>query len=590
MATEFMISLTQQQRDAVRFPGNLLLTACPGSGKTRTLIAKLVAEIETVRDSPRAICCITYTNSAVQEVDQRASSQLQQGDGRYFAISTIHAFCSHEILRPFSWLLPGWRGARRVLIRDNPDFELIVDQAAAEINYFNLTAGDYDAFESLSRDASGRIVGTATRNDAVMRAAPHFWTRCAELDYIDFGTIVYDSYRLLRDHPWIARSLCAKYAWFLVDEFQDTTELQIEILKLLHSTSRSRFFAVGDLAQSIYGFTGARPELVAPFGNHIGARSDFSLSGNFRSGPAIILHAERLFPRVPPMTPEGEERSCELEPILVRGKTAFQAITEDYLPALEDVGIPLGGATILAKDWGSLIALTRGLRAFGTPVVGPGARPYRRSRVFAQLAEQLCGAVVEPHPETARQLELALYHAVQNVTNMASLDVFSYEGRVVIVRLLREARRLAAEPGALKWLDAMSLATGEVLRQADFVDREQAALFYASVQEMKADMDRQKVDTRNLTIEDLGLFASPTRALRLSTIHYAKGREYGGVALIGLREGTFPHFRSEDVEAEKRLFYVGVTRARRLLMYVAEADRWSNPPSRFLGSAGVGLV
>jgi len=584
------MGLTDEQREAVCFPGNLLLTACPGSGKTRTLIAKLVAEIEPIRDSPRGICCITYTNSAVQEIEQRATAQLQPGDERHFSVSTIHAFCLSEIVRPFAWLRPGFRGAMRVLTRDNPDFEVIADHASARINFFNLSAADYEAFESLSVDANGVIVGLAARNDAVSRAAPHFWARCVESGYVDFGTIIYDGYRLLRDYPRIAMSLCAKYAWFLVDEFQDTTELQIEILKLLYATERSRFFAVGDLAQSIYSFTGARPELVAPFGAHVSARSDLSLSGNFRSSEKIVAHAERLHPRTPPMTAEGPERAYPVEPVLIRGITAFQAITERFLPELETLRIPLGDATILAKDWASLIALTRGLRTFGTPVVGPGARPYRRSRVFASLAEQLCGAVVDPNPETNRQLERALFHAVLDTTGQPRLDVFTHAGRVVLIRLLREARRLAENPGALRWLDAMSQATGEILRQAEYVDREQAGLFYASVQEMKTDMRRQNVDTANLTIDDLGLFASPTRALRLSTIHYAKGREYDAVALIGLRKGSFPHYKSDDVEAEKRLFYVGVTRARKLLVYVAESDRWGNPPSPFLGPAGVRIL
>jgi DNA helicase-2/ATP-dependent DNA helicase PcrA len=187
-------------------------------------------------------------------------------------------------------------------------------------------------------------------------------------------------------------------------------------------------------------------------------------------------------------------------------------------------------------------------------------------------------------------LERALFHAVQDVTGLARLDVFTHEGRVILIRLLREAHRLAENPGALIWLDAMSQATGQILRQAEYIDREQSGLFYASVQEMKADMQKQGVDTANLTIEDLGLFASPTRALRLSTIHYAKGREYGAVALIGLRKGTFPHFRADDIEAEKRLFYVGITRAEKLLMYVAERDAWGNPPSPFLGPAGVGVL
>jgi DNA helicase II / ATP-dependent DNA helicase PcrA len=585
-----MIGLTDEQRDAVGCPSNLLLTACPGSGKTRTLIAKLVAEIERVRGSPRLIACITYTNSAVQEIEQRATDQLQPGDNLHYTVSTIHSFCLSEVLRPYCWPLPGFTRTATVLTRDSPDFELIANYAAAQVNYFNLTQGDYEAFESLTLNSDGEIVGFAARNAAVSRAAQHFWRRCAELNYIDFGTIVYNTYLLLRAHPRLAMSLCAKYAWFLVDEFQDTTALQIEILKILFGTGRSLFFAVGDLAQSIYAFTGARPELVEPFGIHIGARMDLPLSGNFRSSSRIVVHAERLFPRRPPMTAVGPDEACEIEPTLIRNVTIFQAITEHYLPTLENYGITLGDATILAKDWASLINLSRQLRDFGTPVVGPGARPYRRSRLFAALAEQLCGAVIDPQPETTRQLERALFHAVRDATGVARTDVFSFEGRVALIRLLKEAKRLSENPGALLWLDLMSRATGEILMRSEYVDRTQAGLFYTSVQEMKADMRRQQVDAANLTIDDLGLFASPTRALRLSTIHYAKGREYKAVALIGLRRGAFPHYRSDDVEAEKRLFYVGVTRARRFLMYIADLDKWANPPSPFLGKEGVGMI
>jgi DNA helicase-2/ATP-dependent DNA helicase PcrA len=103
-------------------------------------------------------------------------------------------------------------------------------------------------------------------------------------------------------------------------------------------------------------------------------------------------------------------------------------------------------------------------------------------------------------------------------------------------------------------------------------------------------MAGQGIDLANLTIDDLGLFASPDRALRLTTIHNAKGREFDAVALINLREGRFPHYRATDMDAERRLFYVAVTRAERVLVYIAEPDRWGNPPSRFLGQGGVGMV
>lgn len=586
-----MSLLTGEQRGAVDWAGNLLLTACPGSGKTRTLIAKLVSEIEGVRGTPKSICCITYTNTAVQEIEQRASEQLQAGDERHIHVSTIHSFCLHSVLRPFAWLRPELGGARTVLTRDNPDFEPICEYAAARVNLLNLQQSDLEAFESLSVDAAGGIIGLASRNEAVCRAAPHFWSRCAQLGYIDFGQIVHGAYLLLRDYSHIARSLCARHPWFLIDEFQDTTELQVEILKLLHATGRSRFFVVGDLLQSIYGFTGARPELVAPFGAHIGARADLSLSLNFRSSQRIVNHGERLLPRVPPMTAAGPARECSLEPVLVTGRTAFEAVTEHFLPTLEINRIPLGESAILAKDWYSLIALARLLRGFGTPIVGPGARPYKRSRLFAQLAEQLCGAIIEPSPDTTRQLERALFHTVQDASGETRLDLFGFGGRRVLVRLQREAIRLAgAGHGALGWLDAMSQATGDVLLQAGYVDRLQSGLFYASVQEMKADMVRQKVDIANLAIEHLGLFASPTRALRLSTIHAAKGREYAAVCIIGMRKGSFPYYNTTDIAAEKRQFYVAITRAERFLMYVAERDSWGNPPSPFLGHDGINIL
>lgn len=585
--------LTEQQRRAVEHPDNLLLTACPGSGKTRTLIAKAVREIDRLRGTPRKVCCITYTNTAAQEIEQRAALEMQPGDDEYLAVSTIHAFCLTEIYRPYGWMLPGFRGAARVITRENPDFELIAKYAAEQVNLLRLTSDDYEAFESLGVNAVGHIVGQAAGNAAVVRAAPYWWARCAELGYVDFGTIIYGSYRILRDNPQIAMSLAAKFPWFLIDEFQDTTDLQIELLKRIYATGRSRFFLVGDLAQSIFGFTGADPGLVAPFGAFIAARTDLSLSQNFRSSGRIVDHAERLFPRAPAMTADGKHRAFTCDPILVRGVTSFQAITEHFLPKLEELGIPLGDATVLGKDWASLIALSRELRDFGVPVVGPGARPYRKSRLFAGLAEQLCAAVEEVGPDTMRQLERAVFRVIQDITGHAGFEVFSHAGRVVIIRLLREASRLAAQGGAVRWLDEMSARAGEILFDAGYLDREQAGLFYASVQEMKGDMARQGIDMTNLAVNDLGLFANPARALRLSTIHYAKGREYAAVGMIGLREGTFPHFRATGavaIAAEKRLFYVGVTRAERVLMYVAERDRWNNPPSPFLSADGVRMV
>jgi len=151
------MSLTPEQRLAVDCDRNILLTACPGSGKTRTIIAKLIKEVERLRGTPRAVACITYTNSAVQEIEHRSAILLKSGDETNFIVSTIHAFCLNNILRPFAWRFAGFTSLPKILTRDNPDFELISQHAASQIGYLNLTPSDYEAFEGLNIDAAGAI-------------------------------------------------------------------------------------------------------------------------------------------------------------------------------------------------------------------------------------------------------------------------------------------------------------------------------------------------------------------------------------------------------------------------------------------------
>ncbi|MER8476141.1 UvrD-helicase domain-containing protein [Mesorhizobium sp. M1163] len=141
---------------------------------------------------------------------------------------------------------------------------------------------------------------------------------------------------------------------------------------------RSTFFLVGDPAQSIFGFAGARPELIDSFADEIGAKRDLSLSWNFRSSAPVVEQAERLFPRAPAMTSEGKNKVCTEPAHLITTDRTFDAITEEFLPAINRMGLPLGRSAILAKSWAALYPISRGLRDFGVKVVGPGARPYRR--------------------------------------------------------------------------------------------------------------------------------------------------------------------------------------------------------------------
>lgn len=587
--------LTPDQKRAVRCNDDLMLTACPGSGKTRVIVSKLARVLDEVRDTPRAVACITYTNTAVHEIEARLRRHIQPADDAYYDICTIHSFCLNHIFRPFCHLITGYKNGFKVLTPDSAEFEQHVTAVCAQHGRHNLAFKDFEEFTQLRVGLDGKPAGDVlVRGSLTPAIAAAYWKRIREAGFVDFANIIYFSLVLLRKRPEILSYVSSKFAWVLVDEFQDTTDLQVEILSLIAKEGRTRFLLVGDPFQSIFRFAGARPDLAAEFAGRIGARTDIALSGNFRSSTPIVTHANRLFARTPPMAAVGKARKFTEEPTLQHGGSVFEVITDYFLPALDGLGIPLGDAAILAPTWYSLFPLSRRLREYGISVVGPGARPYRRNREFAPLAEQICGYLMEPRPEAIAGIERTLFNTLLDVTGRAYVDVFSYKGRTIVFRLLDRARRLRdVHEGAIAWLEAAAVEFSQVLIAEEYLAPSEEHIFAMSVGEMKTDMRNNKVDVDNLTIADLGIYASPDAALKLVTLHHAKGREYQAVAMIDLHEGRIPFYQAEsaaEIEEAKRLFYVGVTRAKRFLLYVTDSSNWRNQPSRFLrAGTGVGV-
>ena len=587
--------LTAEQRDAVRCAENLMLTACPGSGKTRVIISKLSRTINEVRDTPRAVACITYTNAAVYEIEARLRHHIMPTDDAHYDICTIHSFCLNHIFRPFCHLIKGYKDGFKVLSPDSSEFKHFVTLTCEEFNRSNLAYGDFENFANLRMNVDGEPAGGTLKSGTLTRSmAKSYWKRIRKAGFIDFAGIIYYSFLLLKKRPEILNYVSAKFAWILVDEFQDTTDLQVEILALVASVGRTRFLLVGDPRQSIFGFAGARPDLLDEFAARIGARSDMQLSGNFRSSPEIIAHANMLYPRVPPMKAVGHAKIYSNPPTWRHGTTACDVITDYFLPALDDLGIPLGKAAIIAPTWYSLFPLGRRLREYGVSVVGPGARPYRRSRLFAVLAEQVCAYLVEPDPKAIVGIERTLFNTLLSATGRTYFDIFSYRGRVVVFRLLYRARKLQGDHiGGTAWLEAAACDFSEILIEEEYLSAQEKDLLALSVEAMKADMQNNDVDLANLTIADLGIYAYPDSALKLSTIHNAKGWEYRAVAMIDLHEGKIPYYQAttnEEMEAAKRLFYVGVTRTEQFLLYVTDDFHHRNEPTRFLRTdTGVGV-
>jgi DNA helicase-2/ATP-dependent DNA helicase PcrA len=462
------MKLTTEQRAAIEHDGHVLLSACPGSGKTRVIISKLLRAIDRLRGTPRAAACITYTNAAVQEIEVRLRRHLQVGDEAYFEISTIHGFCLQYIFRPFAYRVKGYERGCQVLTQDSPTFLSFVKAVTTESSRFNLRQADYDEFANILINESGEPIGAPITSGGVSKKeAKRYWQMIREAGYADFALIVYLSLQLLRRFPEIADYVASRFAFILIDEFQDTSDLQVEILSVIAQRQRSQFFLVGDPHQSIFSFAGARPDLAALFAARINAETNLSLSGNFRSSPKVIAHAEKLIPRTPPMTAVGTAKAYTEVPTLEHTASPFTLLTDYFLPALDALKIPLGEAAVLAPTWFTLFPLGRKLREYGVAVVGPGARPYKRNRLFAPLAEQVCGYLIEPRPDAIPRIERSLFDTVLNATGQPRFDIFSYVGRTTIFRLLSEARRLESVYIDVEaWLDEAANAFSGILRLA----------------------------------------------------------------------------------------------------------------------------
>ena len=223
-------------------------------------------------------------------------------------------------------------------------------------------------------------------------------------------------------------------------------------------------------------------------------------------------------------------------------------------------------------------------------MVGPGARPYRRNRLFAALAEQLGACVDEDSLDYVISVERAIYGLINNAMGLDRLDVFSYQGRCTALKLVYATTEISRNGVPAKdWLMQSADVCGELLLADEWIDTSTAELLSASAIEMLNDITKEKIDVDELDLKDLGIFANPSRAIKLLTLHNSKGREFEAVAIINANEGKLPDFRaktSSEIEEAKRLFYVGITRAKKHVVIVTDpSDR--NGSSRFIQMAGL---
>ncbi|GMV42352.1 MAG: DNA helicase [Myxococcales bacterium] len=605
--------LNPKQREAVLHRhGPLLLLAGAGSGKTRVVTTR-IAHLIATGVLPGHILAVTFTNKAAGEMGERVASLVSAEAAKKVTVSTFHSL---------GLLMLRERGrhigiAPELSIFDQSDQVTTVRDVMREAR---IDTERYEPSWMLGRIGALKNGGVSADRyapgpgDLIGALVADVYRRYTELlraySALDFDDLLLEPLRLLREHPAVRDEYRERFRWIMVDEFQDTNGVQLDLVRELADGHRN-LLVVGDDDQSIYGWRGAQIENVLAFERHFPDARVLTLDQNYRS-VGNVLHAANAVIRNNRVrrdktlwTAEGQGEPLRYvrlpEP---ESEARFIAQEIDRLRYAESR--PLSAFGVLFRTNGQARALEEGMRFANLPYKLVGAyKFFDRKEVRDALA--WIRLLVNERDEVSLRRALAFPPSGIGPASLGRVSAFAHRHRVSMVEALHRAdeidglngriRGTARDLSAIIRRTAARMAPGRPI-QAPLAHMLQELRFYEA---MVASGDKREVVLsrwRNVqdllngigayesrkgaeaTLEDyLRLIALDTRddedasvekdRLTMMTLHSAKGLEFPVVFLTGLEEGLLPHKRSADegdVDEERRLFYVGITRARERLV------------------------
>lgn len=565
--------LNQEQEEAVRFEGSQFLVACPGSGKTRTLTYKIAYELSRLTSARQFVVAITYTNRAADEIHERI--EALGVDTTQLWIGTIHAFCLEWILKPYGIYEPDLANGYGIL--DLHEREKLLEELCEPYRAQRVTFWDCDYY--FTRQGYFLGCSDAGKHRYIEAVLARYFQILSERKLIDFEMILKYADQLVQSQPSISQLLSNLFPMVLVDEYQDTKEIQYEILAaiLRAGAGATRLFMVGDPNQAIFGSLGGYAidldELTAKSGIHIEPRA---LSRNYRSSERIVEFFENFNVHGTTIIATGKDRDFPSQ-ITYNRRIDKADLADDIVRlirrSVEEHGIRPDEICVVAPQWTHLSAMTRALvvRMPDTQFNGPGIMPFARDiENFWYKTARL--ALTEPSPQLyVRRLRWA--GEVLAGLKDAGIDVSALSRK----QLLRECNAIQVDEA--DGLTYLQVFFDELFAQLAIPYRFFDGL--TSAHNDFFDASRARIQRlRNDGVEGIGELAFFKRALQpragitVSTIHGVKGAEFDIVIGYALLEGMVPHFNDADGESSARkLLYVIGSRARKHLYLFSEGGR-----------------
>ncbi len=618
----YLEHLNEQQREAVLECGApLLVLAGAGSGKTRVITTKIVHLIETLDCSPRAILAVTFTNKAAAEMKERVVAMTPGGEN--VMIRTFHSFGA--------WLLR--RYGDRLALADS--FTIYDDDDALTLlhsiypRYKRTELKPYLRSISRAKDyclAPDDDLETVSTDPKFPDMYTDYDRRLREIGNVDFGDLIQRSVELLARHGDIRDAVRNRFRAILVDEYQDSNVAQYQLLKQLADVQRGSFICVvGDDDQSIYRFRGAELMNILTFPDSFPGTRVIRLEENYRSTGNILKIAEEV---VSNNRGRHGKKLWTRKPKGEKGKLLFfddQFAEARYCADLVSRDHSYDNTAILYRTNAQSAAFETVFMRQNIPYKVVGAlRFFEREEVKDALA--MLSLLLNPADEVAfRRIVNKPPRGIGAVTLKHILDAAGEaEGNCVAgMRSLSAAGRLRGNAlegatGFLAWYDAgmHRLETGG----SDLGELTREVLLNSGILEFHRRQDEISSTQKEQNLEELanaaGEYPSGREGLALFlesleldatrigrrdpadmpgvtliTMHNTKGLEFERVIITGMEEGLFPgraNESEEDIEEERRIFYVSITRAERELYFTACRQRsiWGRSsyqtPSRFL--------
>jgi DNA helicase-2/ATP-dependent DNA helicase PcrA len=623
-SVDYAKDLNPEQHAAVMHTeGPALVLAGAGTGKTRVVTYRVARLIESGIPAEN-ILLLTFTNKAAREMLRRVEHLIGMNIVGLYGGTFHHV--ANLLLRQHCILI-GYKQGFSIL--DREDSKDLFDACVAEAYKKDTVLPKGSVLSeicSLSRNAGIPV------QDAVLRRFPHFShvteevlkitglyaRKKAELNLLDFDDLLHGWKRLLEEHPNIREYYSLKFRHALVDEYQDTNRLQAEIIDLTTGPS-GNLMVVGDDAQSIYSFRGADFENILKFPERHPATAIYRLTTNYRSTPQIlhlanssISHNRRQFRKeLHAVTGEGELPCVvPLRDVFVQAEFVSSVVID-----LNADGLLFDEMAVLYRSHFQSMELQMEFQRKGIPFeVRSGLTFFEQAHVKDVLS--FLKVIANPRDEISWKRVLRLIPGIGNISAGRIWNfirdaerpveaVFDSCGLVPrkaakafalfleMLSVLKHERYLSSPAGAIGHIMhhgyeeyLYSAYPNAEMRIEDIGQMMKFAGRYDSLEAFLSEMTLQSLADTTEGADETG------GRVVLSTVHQAKGLEWSTVFIIGLSDGKFPSAKSlknDDEEEERRLFYVGVTRARETLYlcFPVTSDDWyaagMTRQSRFLG-------